>query len=290
MTNNKTIAIERYRQWLTFRNYAKGTITDYIYCFSGFANSLPEDTDFFNLDVQLAIDYVFRLRSKGLSPTSTNLLSSSLRCYYDVILDRPISIRRLPNVKYTLGEPNTFSESEISRLLDVADVRMKAMILLGCDCGLRAGEVARLRVKDIDSENMLLHIVHTKRDKSRYVKLSMPCLQALRTYWLAYRPDPSGYMFPGKVNGHINEIYPSQLFHRLLVKLAIRPEDGLRFHNLRDTYATSLHNNGCDVFSLKKALGHSTLKSTARYIAFSTADIQQMPSPSDFRGNRHGRS
>jgi integrase/recombinase XerD len=287
MTNNKTIAIERYRQWLTFRNYAKGTITDYIYCFSGFANSLPEDTDFFNLDVQLAIDYVFRLRSKGLSPASTNLLSSSLRCYYDVILDRPISIRRLPNVKYTLGEPNTFSESEISRLLDAADVRMKAMIFLGCDCGLRISEVVKLRIKDVDSQNMLLHIVHTKRDKSRYVKLSVPCLEALHNYWLVYRPDPSGYMFPGKVDGHLDKSYTSQLFHRLIVKLELRPEDGLRFHNLRDSYATSLRNNGCDIFTLRKALGHSTLKSTARYIAFSTSDIQNMPSPSDFRKNSH---
>ena len=196
-----------------------------------------------------------------------------------MILNRPISIRRLPNVKYTLDDPKIFTDSEIALLLKNADVRLRAMIYLGYDCGLRTSEVARLRIKDINSDQMLLHVVHSKRGKSRYVKLSKQCLQALREYWKVYQP--SDWMFPGKIDGHIAECYPSSLFQRLLKKLNIRPEDSLSFHCLRHTYGTTLRNDDCDIFTLKKLLGHSCLSSTNRYVRISTSDIQKSASPSD---------
>lgn len=276
----KDEAYKSFEQWLTFRNYAKGTVTVYLYNFRMFSESLPHDFDFSELTDQHAVDFVFNLRKESSwLPATINLLCSSLRCFYDVILNRPISIRRLPNVKYTLDDPKIFTDSEIVMLLNAADVRLKAMIYLGYDCGLRTCEVARLRVRDIDSEKMLLHIVHSKRGKSRYVKLSDQCLHALREYWKVYRP--SDYMFPGKVDGHIKEYYPSSLFHQLLAELNIRPEDSLSFHCLRHTYGTTMRNDDCDIFTLKKLLGHSCLSSTNRYIRVSTSDIQNAVSPSD---------
>jgi integrase len=178
-----------------------------------------------------------------------------------------------------LDDPRIFTDSEVLLLLKNADVRLRAMIYLGYDCGLRTSEIARLRVKDIDSRQMLLHIVHSKRGKSRYVKLSEQCLQALRAYWKVYRPE--GWLFPGHIDGHIKESYPSNLFHNLLVKLNIRPEDELSFHCLRHTYGTTMRNDDCDIFTLKKLLGHSCLSSTNRYIRTSTSDIQKSASPSD---------
>lgn len=276
----KDEALNSFHQWLTFRNYAKGTVTDYLYNFRLFSQSLPADFDYSELTDQHAVDFVFKLRSESKwSPASINLMCSSLRCFYDVILNRPISIRRLPNVKYTLDDPKIFTDSEIALLLSSADVRLRAMIYLGYDCGLRTSEVARLRIRDIDSERMLLHVVHSKRGKSRYVKLSQQCLLALREYWKVYRP--SDWLFPGKINGHIREYYPSNLFHQLLADLHIRPEDSLSFHCLRHTYGTTMRNDDCDIFTLKKLLGHSCLSSTNRYIRVSTSDIQKSASPSD---------
>ena len=276
----KDEALNSFNQWLTFRNYAKRTISDYLYNFRLFSESLPADFDYSELTDQHAVDFVFNLRANSqLSPASINLMCSSLRCFYDVILNRPISYRRLPNVKYTLDDPKIFTDSEIAMLLNAADVRLKAMIYLGYDCGLRTSEVARLRIRDIDSKEMLLHVVHSKRGKSRYVKLSQQCLQALREYWRVYRP--ADWMFPGQTDGHIYEHYPSALFHDLVAELNIRPEDSLSFHCLRHTYGTTLLNDGCDVFTLKKLLGHSCLSSTNRYIRISTSDIQASASPSD---------
>lgn len=284
---NQNDACQRFKSWLDFRGLATGTVTQYVYWFSKFSESLPSDTDFQLLDTQLAIDFVFDLKANTkLSNSTINLISSALRTYYDAILGRPISKRCLPNIKYTQKEINVFTNSEISLLLQNSDIRMKAWIILGFDCGLRVSEVAKLRVKDIDSDNMLLHIVESKRNKSRYVKLSSLCLKVLRCYYATYNDEISDYMFPHKTNSHIPSQYISTAFHKLLTQMNLRPDDKLRFHNLRDTYATNLWKAGCDIFLIKKVLGHSSIKSTARYISCNTDDISSMISPSDIMNGK----
>lgn len=286
---NQNDACQRFKSWLEFRGLASGTITQYIYWFTKFSESLPPDTDFLLLDKQLAIDYVFNFKANTkLSPSTINVISSALCDYYDVILGRPISKRCLPNIKYTQKEINVFTDSEISLLLQNSDIRLKAWIFLGFDCGFRVSEVANFKVKDIDSDNMLLHITNSKRGKSRYVKLSPRCLEVLRRYYVTYKDEITDYMFPHKTKGHIPPQYISTAFHKLLLKLSIRPDDKLRFHNLRDTFATNLWKAGCDIFLIKKVLGHSSIKSTARYISCNTNDISDMISPSDImNGKKH---
>lgn len=284
---NQNDACQRFKSWLDFRGLATGTVTQYVYWFSKFSDSLPSDTDFQLLDTQLAIDFVFDLKANTkLSNSTINLISSALRTYYDAILGRPISMRCLPNIKYTQKEINVFTNSEISLLLQNCDIRMKAWIILGFDCGFRVSEVAKLKVKDIDSKNMLLHIVDSKRGKSRYVKLSLFCLETLRRYYATYKDVITDYLFPCKTYDHISSQYISTAFHKLLTKMNMRPDDKLRFHNLRDTYATNLWKAGCDIFLIKKVLGHSSIKSTTRYISCNTDDISSMISPSEIMNGK----
>lgn len=105
-------------------------------------------------------------------------------------------------------------------LLDTKDVRLRTFLLLGLDAGLRVGEVARLKVSDIDSKNMLLSIRNSKRGKSRKVPLSNALLNALRKYWIVYRPDKNGYLFPAghscSKNPYINQNYINMLFKTTL--------------------------------------------------------------------------
>lgn len=285
---NQNDACQAFERWLTFRGLASGTVSQYVYQFNRFANTLPPDTDFSQLEPNSAVDYIYSLKvERNLSASTINTVICSLRCFFDVILSQPISKRCLPNIKYTQNEPKVFTDSEISLLLDNSDIRMKAWICLGFDCGLRVSEAADLMVRDIDSKNMLLHIVCSKRNKSRYVRLSKYCLDILRTYWITYHPDKNGYLFPDKNNDPISSNYISTHFHKLLIRLDIRPDEYMRYHNLRDTYATNMRKAGCDIFDLRKALGHSSLKSTARYISFSTDDIAHMFSPSDVMDGIH---
>lgn len=140
---NQNDACQAFERWLTFRGLASGTVSQYVYQFNRFANTLPPDTDFSQLEPNSAVDYIYSLKvERNLSASTINTVICSLRCFFDVILSQPISKRCLPNIKYTQNEPKVFTNSEISLLLDNSDIRMKAWICLGFDCGLRVSETA----------------------------------------------------------------------------------------------------------------------------------------------------
>ena len=165
-------------------------------------------------------------------------------------------------------------------LLDTKDIRLRAFLLLGLDAGLRVGEVARLKVSDIDSKNMLLSIQNSKRGKSRKVPLSNTLLKALREYWIVYKPDKNEYLFPAVQSNsktpYINQSYINILFKEYIKNFSFYVPT-MRFHNLRDTYATLMLKNGCNIFTLKKLLGHSSFSSTSRYIKDDISDLAQAP-------------
>lgn len=104
--------------------------------------------------------------------------------------------------------------------------------------------------------------------------------KALQEYWKVYRTDPKGYFIVGKNSQqHINQNYVSNLFKKYLKSFDFYSNE-IRFHNLRDTYATLMLRNGCNVFTLKRLLGHNSFSSTARYIKCDTSDLEVAPSVS----------
>lgn len=105
-------------------------------------------------------------------------------------------------------------------------------------------------------------------------------LKALRKYWIIYTPDKDGYLFPsvysGSKNPYLNENYINRLFRKHIKQFSFYVPS-MRYHNLRDTYATLMLKNGCNIFTLKKLLGHSSFSSTSRYIKCDISDLAQAP-------------
>lgn len=243
--------------------------------------------DYFNKDdISLitpddCVDFIIYLKQNGhYAHSSLNLMIASYRYFFEVVLDHPLTHRQLPSLNLDVKDFPIFEPSEIQLLLHHADIKMKAMIVLGFDCGLRVSEVAKLKYTDIDSENMLIKIHNSKRGQSRSVKLSPFVLETLRTYWKIYRPS-TDYFFTRK--DHSDAINPTTInnsFRVLLTKTGLR-EKGVRFHSLRHTYATMMLKHGCDPFLLRKLLGHKSFSSTARYIHMDTTDISTSFSISD---------
>ena len=218
------------------------------------------------LDVSMAQNYVVHMK-QTYAPASLNAVISAIRYFFDVVLESPLSRRQFPNILYHPVEITVFTDEQIHLLLDTKDIRLRAFLLLGLDAGLRVGEVARLKVSDIDSKNMLLSIQNSKRGKSRKVPLSNTLLKALREYWIVYKPDKNEY---------INQSYINILFKEYIKNFSFYVPT-MRFHNLRDTYATLMLKNGCNIFTLKKLLGHSSFSSTSRYIKYDISDLAQAP-------------
>ena len=178
------------------------------------------------------------------------------------------------HARHTQKDVFIFTIDQINQLLNTNDIRMYTFILLGFDCGLRVSEVVKLRISDIDSKNMLLHIRNSKRNKSRVVTLSNTCLHALRKYYLTYdRPDD--YLFPGIKRPHMHPSTLNNMFTQYLKQFDFYTKD-IHYHSLRHTFATMTLETGENIFLLKKLLGHSSLSSTSRYIKYDRHDIQKV--------------
>ena len=274
---HKDEALQRFAALMDFRNLSPITLKNYLHHVSKFLDSFP-DIDVFDLTVFDAQSYVLSLKDY-LSPQSRNVIVCAIRYFFDVVLEKPLTRRQFPNIRYSPTPYSVFDICQIKQILSTDDVRLKVFILLGFDCGLRSGEVARLRIKDIDSKNMLLSIHSSKGGKSRKVPLSNACLLALRNYWSVYRPDD--YLFPGYGSTpHLSPSYVNQMFHDHLKTFDFyRPE--FSFHSLRHSFATHMLENDCDIFLLKKILGHASFSSTACYVQYKTSDLKNSFSLSD---------
>jgi integrase/recombinase XerD len=135
-------------------------------------------------------------------------------------------------------------------------------------------ELLGLKVSDIDSARMVLHIRHGKGQKERLVPLSPRLLGVLRGYWKEYRP--ATWLFPGAkpalalTDGTVQRICKRTAKRAGLTK-RIHP------HTLRHSFATHLLEAGVDLLSVQALLGHSHFNTTAKYLHVSMRRLQQLP-------------
>ena len=208
-----------------------------------------------------------------------NQTRCALRFFYRVTLGRddvPASIvpARQP---HTL--PVVLSGDEVARLFAaIGNLKHRAILMTTYAAGLRVSEVARLRVEDIDSQRMVIHVRQGKGQKDRYVMLSPRLLEILRNYWKAVRPR--GYLFPGTAPDQpiaVNSV------HKACARAAGYAQLGkhVTVHTLRHSFATHLLEAGTDLRTIQVLLGHRSFNTTARYVHVATASLASTRSPLD---------
>ena len=150
---------------------------------------------------------------------------------------------------------------------------------LGYGSGLRVSEICALRVQDIDSKQMRVFVRCGKRNKDRYTILSQNTLEILRDYWRAYRPHhPDGLLFPGWRN--LSPVTPEAVNDALIKwSAAAGIKKKVSMHSLRHSFAAHLLEDGTDLFTIKKLLGHSSISSTTVYLRL--ANVSGVLSPLD---------
>jgi site-specific recombinase XerD len=143
-------------------------------------------------------------------------------------------------------------------------------------CGLRSAEAIHLRVEDVDSQQMRLHVRQGKGLRDRFVPLSPRLLQLLRRYWKQYRPKE--WLFPGKLQSR-----PLRGESARYACSKVAERSGLTkrvtLHSLRHSYATHLLEAGTDVRVIQRLLGHRCLNTTALYTFVSVEKLQETPNP-----------
>ncbi|QTH70313.1 tyrosine-type recombinase/integrase [Pseudoalteromonas xiamenensis] len=201
---------------------------------------------------------------RRLSRASQKLQINSIWFLFKHILKRPLNLDiALPKAKQQA--PSYLSREDVRHLVDSCqDMRLKTLIVLCYGCGLRAGEVVRIKVKDISGERHTILIEHGKGDKSRYVVVPESVLQLLRQYWRMYHP--STWLFYSRwVRDQAMSV---SCFRKALLKhaKAVGLETRCHPHALRHAYATHQLESGMPLHQLQHQLGHNNIKTTEAYL------------------------
>lgn len=186
---------------------------------------------------------------------------------------------QLPKIREPQKLPVVLNHQECIAMFKAPELlKHRVLLSLIYSAGLRAGEASRLKIADIDSGRMMIHIRQSKFNKDRYVPLSPMVLQGLRKYY--YACQPVEYLFNGNSAGSPLSIKGMQWALREAVKKC-KLQKGISLHTLRHTYATHLLEEGMDIVSIKELLGHERIQTTMVYLHVAKPNRTNLFSPFD---------
>lgn len=273
-------SIARFNDYLKLKNCTSGSIYRYNRDLKAFLAHWGTD-DPLRLDSDHVRNYILHLLNEEMAAPSTckNVLAA-LRTFFKAGLGRPEVVDGIPwpRVPWTL--PDIWSSHELSILFaSVTDLRFRTLLLTSYATGMRISETCHLCVTDIDRARGVIHVHLGKGSKDRFTPLSPRLLEHLEAYWRSTRP-PLPYLFPGERSGKPMankraEAVMAEAVRRCGVNKPATP------HTLRHCFATHALENGMDLHTLQRILGHASIRTTQRYIHISTLHISKAKSPFD---------
>lgn len=275
-----TDKIEKYKQWLQSKRYSQSTIgayTDALRIFLKFFHD--KNVSEINNDdiITFNNDYILK---NGLSSSFQNQIVNAIKLFFKTVENKTIIIESIHRPKREKLLPNVLSKEEIKLILEApAYLKHKAMLSLIYSCGLRCGELLRLKPEHIDAKRNILIIKQAKGKKDRIAPLSDKTIKLLRDYFKVFKPKM--YLFEGKKEGNpYNERSLQNVLKQSVFKAGIKKP--VTLHWLRHSYATHLLENGTDLRYIQEILGHSHSTTTEIYTHVSTRSLQKITSPFDF--------
>jgi site-specific recombinase XerD len=262
---------------MTVRNLSPITQRCYVHAVAQFAKHFNRSPD--RLGLTEVRTYQIHLVATGKSWAGFNVAVCALRFFYGVTLGRTAMVERIPYARKQRHLPTILSAEEIVRFLtSVPNLKHRTALMTAYAAGLRASEVVRLRITDIDSSRMLIRIEQGKGQTDRYVMLSPQLLVILRSYWRQARP--SHWLFPGQDESRPLDASVLQTACRT-ARAAAKLGKPVTIHTLRHSFATHLLEAGTDIRTIQVLLGHRDLSTTARYTQVATTTIGNTVSPFD---------
>src|SRR6267143_5929391 len=232
--------------------------------------------------------FQLHLAEASLSICTRNQIMTGLRFLLRITLRRLDLAAEIYHLREPQKVPLVMSPDETKRLLAVAsNLKVRMLLSIGYGCGLRAGEVVRLKVKHIDSAQKIIRVEQSKSRKDRNVMLSPDTLDLLRQWWKTRPPSYDSstpvaerWLFPGRKPGKpMTTRQLNRLFHEAADAAGIRK--GVTLHALRHSFATHLLEDGTDIRFIQALLGHDKLDTTARNTRVATGMIAGIESPLD---------
>jgi integrase/recombinase XerD len=265
------------------RNYSPSTARGYVIAVKQFAEYFGKSPDRLGAE-HLRRFQLYLLQEKKLASGTVEMRMSALRFFFKKTLKRrDVGLDDLPFPKRPRRLPTVLSPEEVTRLIEASrNLMHRTMLMVLYATGARRTEVSLLKVCDIDSQRMVIHIRQGKGSRDRDLPLSPKLLEALREYWRWKKPKV--YLFPSTVGHRGVEAPISDKMVWYAVKQAAR-RAGLSKrvgpHSFRHSFATELLEAGTDLRTIQLLMGHARLEDTTVYLHLSRRHLEAATNPLD---------
>jgi site-specific recombinase XerD len=270
-------AVEETVKKLESQRYSKSTIRTYKLLLTCFFNRF-KGINPGEIGKEEILNYMVYLVERGYSPSYQNQAINAIKFFYERVLGYPREYYHVERPRKEKRLPTVLSREEVKSILDnTQNIKHKSILTITYSAGFRVGEVLNLKVRDIDSKRMVIHIRGAKGKKDRVVPLAEKALYLLRHYYMEYKPKE--YLFEGATGGQYSHGSIQKILKRAAIKSRIRKN--VTPHTLRHSFATHLLESGTDIRYIQVLLGHGSVKTTEIYTQVSQAFLQGITSPLD---------
>ncbi|MBL7931259.1 MAG: site-specific integrase [Bacteroidia bacterium] len=259
------------------RRYSESTISTYVDALLMFLRFFKEKRaeDITNEDlIYFNNNYIL---ANNCSGSYQNQVVNAVKLFFRITQDRSLNPELVHRPKRQKLLPNVLSKEEVKQILEApSNIKHRAMLSLIYCCGLRCGELLRIKPEHIDRRRNLLLIKQAKGRKDRIIPIGAKMFTLLDTYYKSFKPRD--YLFEGQLPGSMyDERSLQQVLKQSLEKAKILKP--VTLHWLRHSYATHLLESGTDLRYIQELLGHSRSTTTEIYTHVSIRNIQQINSP-----------
>jgi site-specific recombinase XerD len=269
---------ERMIRDMQARNYSQVTQDGYVRAVMNLARYHRRSPD--QLGTQHIEDYVAHLLGERKVRIGTcHAVITGIRFFYLVTLKRDPRTVPVPPMRKVTRLPEILSAQELERLFAAATLpKHRALLMIAYGAGLRVGELVQLKLTDIHSDRMMIHVEQGKGRKDRYTLLSERLLAELRAYWKAKHPEV--WLFPGNDRTRPMTKRAAQKAYTMASQRArLKRRGGI--HTLRHCFATHLMEAGVDVRTIQLLMGHASILTTMRYLQVTQKKLEETQCPLD---------
>ena len=276
-SNGYKLCPESYLQKLELKKYSNNTVRSYISSFEDFINYYP-DKDIDQLNENDIREYIQLMVQEKRSNSYINIAINSIKFYYEIVLGMPNRLYRIERPRAKKKLPSVLSKEDVKSMIEnTNNLKHRCIISLLYSAGLRRSELLNLKLNDIDSSRMLIHVVDAKGNKDRYTLLSENTLMDLRSYYKQWRP--SNYLFESPIKGKYSASSIAKIVVNASIKAGIKKH--VTAHTLRHSFATHLLEAGTDLRYIQLLLGHNSSKTTEIYTHVAKSSFESIKNPLD---------
>lgn len=272
--------LSTFEQRLRLQRYSETSIRNYKSAVGGFLQLASKKYDKpEGLTAKEIEKYVYWLiENKKISASYQRMVVASIDKFYRLALNIQLPIKHLYPTRKEHHLPEYLNKDEVKRLINSTNnLKHKCILELLYSGGLRLSELLNIKISDIDSTDMIIHIRMAKGKKDRKVMLSEVLLSDLRVYFKQYKPTT--FLFEGQNKEQYSAKSVQNIVHLAAQKVGIKKH--VTPHTLRHSFATHLLESGTDIRIIQELLGHQSIKTTEIYTHIADISKSIIKSPLD---------